>query len=78
MMIYVLTGSPNLRFKTQGHWTTFDKPIRVHLDRNVQKKLSNGTLKEWQRPKPVVPKPEPIKEEEKEDKKHKKSTNKGD
>lgn len=82
MMIHVLTGSPKLRYKTQGRWCTHDKPVRVRVDRNVKKKLACGSLVKYERPKPA-PKLEPKKEEpvikeEKEDKRHKKSTNKGD
>ena len=58
-MISVITGNKDLVFNTQGKKTTFDKPIRVRLDHNVQCKLNDGTLKEYKKPVPKVEKVEP-------------------
>jgi len=59
-MLYVRTGNPDLNFKVQGQKCTYEKEIRVRLDQNVKKKLRNGTLVEYIKPKPE---PKPVIEE---------------
>ncbi|RLJ09036.1 MAG: hypothetical protein DRP15_04315, partial [Candidatus Aenigmatarchaeota archaeon] len=69
MMIYVLSGSPELTFKLQGQMCTHSVPIRVRLDRNVKKRLNKGDLIEYCKPRDLkkyeMKKVSEIKKEEK-------------